>query len=195
MTTTPDTRTGLETLSTDECWRLLGEHEVGRLAVSINHHPDIFPVNYRVQDETILVHTAAGLKLAAATLGPAVAFEVEEGGAAAHDLGEQIAFAVPGDVLERRSRRLCDVLEPCRTGLRRGFFVRRRGDAGCEDEEESEEGWTSWAVAPPSRGPVGEGHPLSSAIRAFAACTTGCFAASSPSSARVRSAGENSLST
>ncbi len=77
MTSTPDTRTGLETLSTDECWRLLGEHEVGRLAVSINHHPDIFPVNYRVQDETILVHTGAGLKLAAATLGPSVAFEVD----------------------------------------------------------------------------------------------------------------------
>lgn len=77
MTTQHNSRTGLEELSTEECWRLLGEHVVGRLAVSINHHPDIFPVNYRVKDGTILVQTAAGLKLAAATLGPSVAFEVD----------------------------------------------------------------------------------------------------------------------
>lgn len=67
----------LEELSEDECWNLLKHKDVGRLAVSIAGKPDIFPVNYRVEDETILVKTAAGLKLAASVLGTAVAFEVD----------------------------------------------------------------------------------------------------------------------
>lgn len=67
----------LEELAEDECWKLLKRKQVGRLAVSVAGKPDIFPVNYRVDDETILVKTAAGLKLAASVLGTAVAFEVD----------------------------------------------------------------------------------------------------------------------
>ncbi len=69
--------TKLETLSEDQCWPLLARKEVGRLAVSIRNQPDIFPVNYRVDGETIVVKSAAGLKLAAAGLGEGVAFEVD----------------------------------------------------------------------------------------------------------------------
>jgi uncharacterized protein len=67
----------LETLSDDDCWRLLATRQVGRLAVSIANQPDIFPLNYRVEDETLVVRTAPGLKLAGATLGAGVAFEVD----------------------------------------------------------------------------------------------------------------------
>lgn len=74
----------LETLSTDECWQLLAKASVGRLAVSIENRPDIFPVNYRLDEETIVVKTAAGLKLAAATLGQGVAFEVDSLNEMAH---------------------------------------------------------------------------------------------------------------
>lgn len=68
----------LQELSESECWWHLAEKTVGRLAVSIANKPDIFPVNYRIDGETIMVKTAPGLKLAAATLGPGVAFEVDE---------------------------------------------------------------------------------------------------------------------
>lgn len=64
-----------EELGPHECWYLLGTTEVGRLAVAIRNRPDIFPVNYAVQDETIVINTAPGTKLAAAVLGRAVAFE------------------------------------------------------------------------------------------------------------------------
>lgn len=64
-----------EELGPHECWRLLRTTEVGRLAVAIRNRPDIFPVNYVVDDETILLRTAPGTKLAAAVLGRAVAFE------------------------------------------------------------------------------------------------------------------------
>ncbi|MDH3678792.1 MAG: pyridoxamine 5'-phosphate oxidase family protein [Acidimicrobiia bacterium] len=81
MSETPASSTArygkLEALSEDRCWQLLSQRQYGRLAVSIQGRPDIFPVNYRVDDETIVVKTAAGLKLAAATLGAGVAFEVD----------------------------------------------------------------------------------------------------------------------
>ena len=64
-------------LSPAECWRLLRSEEVGRLAVSISDHPDIFPINYVVDGESVVFRSGAGTKLAAAVLGKAVAFEID----------------------------------------------------------------------------------------------------------------------
>ncbi len=71
-------RTGLEVIDEDECWSLIAGRTVGRLGVAIKNRPDIFPVNYRVVERTLLLRTAAGVKLAAATLGVGVAFEVDD---------------------------------------------------------------------------------------------------------------------
>ena len=70
-------RTGLEELDEQQCWELASQRSIGRLAVSVGNKPDVFPVNYVVHDGTIIVKTSAGLKLAAATIGPGVAFEVD----------------------------------------------------------------------------------------------------------------------
>jgi hypothetical protein len=70
-------RFGAEVLETNVCWQLLRVTEVGRLAVSITEHPDIFPVNYVVDKGTVVFRTAEGTKLAAAVLGRAVAFEID----------------------------------------------------------------------------------------------------------------------
>lgn len=59
-------------------WQRLEENSVGRLAVCIGEHPDVFPVNYVVVDETIAFRTEAGTKLAGSLLGAAVAFEVDQ---------------------------------------------------------------------------------------------------------------------
>lgn len=67
----------LLSLTEDECWKLLGQERVGRLAVSIDNEPDIFPVNFEVADRTLVIRTAPGLKLAAAILGKSVAFEAD----------------------------------------------------------------------------------------------------------------------
>jgi nitroimidazol reductase NimA-like FMN-containing flavoprotein (pyridoxamine 5'-phosphate oxidase superfamily) len=72
-----DPRASLQDLTTEQCWDLLGQQSVGRLAVVINNSPDIFPVNYKAWHEEIYVQTAPGLKLAAAVLNPMVAFEVD----------------------------------------------------------------------------------------------------------------------
>ena len=76
MTAVPRVRSP-EELGPNECWYRLGTTDVGRLAVSIRNRPDIFPVNYAVQDQTIVINTAPGTKLAAAVLGRAVAFEAD----------------------------------------------------------------------------------------------------------------------
>lgn len=72
-----DPRTGLTVLSNADCWDLLGAEEVGRVAVTVGTAPDIFPVNYRVHRGEIVIRTEAGTKLMAATLMPAVAFEID----------------------------------------------------------------------------------------------------------------------
>ena len=73
-----DQRTGLEILDEAECWDLLAERGVGRVVVSIANRPDIFPVNYKLDDKAIYIHTVPGTKLAGAVLGRAVAFEIDD---------------------------------------------------------------------------------------------------------------------
>lgn len=77
-------RTGLDVIDEDECWELAATQTVGRLAISIKNRPDIFPVNYRVVDKSLLIRTAPGVKLAAATLGSGIAFEVDQLDEATH---------------------------------------------------------------------------------------------------------------
>ncbi len=68
----------IEELDPAQCWAHLAEGRVGRLAVSVANRPDIFPVNYVVDDGTLVVQTAPGFKLAASVLGAGVAFEIDE---------------------------------------------------------------------------------------------------------------------
>lgn len=63
-------------LGESECWTLLREAVVGRLAVSVEGAPDIFPVNHVVDHGTVVFRTAEGTKLAA-SVGHPVAFEVD----------------------------------------------------------------------------------------------------------------------
>ena len=72
-----DPRSGVTILEAHTCWMLLRSSEVGRLAVSVADHPDIFPINYVIDHGTIVFRTAEGTKLAAAVTCPNVAFEAD----------------------------------------------------------------------------------------------------------------------
>ncbi|BDM74360.1 hypothetical protein HEK616_78470 (plasmid) [Streptomyces nigrescens] len=63
-------------LSSDECRGLLSTHGVGRVAVTVDGAPAIFPVNYTVADEVIAYRTAPDSGPAAAA-GQQVALEVD----------------------------------------------------------------------------------------------------------------------
>ena len=67
----------LDEIPAEECYRLLGTHEIGRLGVNAGPQPLIFPVNYGMDGSTIVVRTRPGTKLAAARHAN-VAFEVDE---------------------------------------------------------------------------------------------------------------------
>ena len=67
----------VEVLDTDECWALLARYRVGRLAVSADGRPLIFPVNYVVDGRSLVFRTAPGTKLDAAR-DHDVAFEIDD---------------------------------------------------------------------------------------------------------------------
>lgn len=72
-----ETVTPVSELSVAECWDLLNSNEFGRLALSVSDQPEIFPVNYVVQDGTLLFRTAPGTKLASLTVNESVAMEID----------------------------------------------------------------------------------------------------------------------
>jgi len=65
-------------LDEEECWALLSRNELGRLALTVQGEPDIFPVNYVVDGGRVFLRTAPGSKLAEISVNPHVAFEVDE---------------------------------------------------------------------------------------------------------------------
>jgi uncharacterized protein len=80
---------GVTELAEHTCWMLLRSVEVGRLAVSGDEGPDIFPINFLVDHGTIVFRTAQGSKLSAALSGPVVAFEAD-----GYDAGANEAWSV-----------------------------------------------------------------------------------------------------
>ncbi len=65
-------------LSEDECWGLLRTQQLGRLVTRVGEVLDIFPVNYVVDDGTIVFRTAEGSKLFELTVNDEVLFEVDQ---------------------------------------------------------------------------------------------------------------------
>jgi uncharacterized protein len=63
----------------DECADLLASAALGRLAVIVDGHPEVFPVNHVYDPESgcVTFPTNAGTKLHAALGSPSVAFEVD----------------------------------------------------------------------------------------------------------------------
>ncbi|AMB40420.1 pyridoxamine 5'-phosphate oxidase family protein [Arthrobacter sp. TES] len=53
----------IENLDVKQCWELLRSVSVGRLAVWAGDHPDIFPINYKVDHGTLVFRTGEGTKL------------------------------------------------------------------------------------------------------------------------------------
>jgi hypothetical protein len=92
-------------LSASDSWALLRQARVGRLALVVDCHPDIFPVNHVVDHGTVVFRTAAGTKLAGA-VGHTVAFEVD-----GFDIRTATAWSVVLKGTAKEVIRLYDVLD------------------------------------------------------------------------------------
>ena len=67
----------VDELSESACWALLRTTSVGRLAVWVDDHPDIFPLNYAVDHGTVVFRSKAGTKVSAALADSPVALEAD----------------------------------------------------------------------------------------------------------------------
>lgn len=76
--TDPQQVTYFSRLETDECWALLGETEVGRIAWQGSGGIVVVPVNYQLSGRTIVFHTAPDAALAKLADGRDVSFQVDE---------------------------------------------------------------------------------------------------------------------
>jgi len=79
----------LERLTRDECMRLMGSVPVGRIVYTRRALPAVELVNFALVDGDIVIRTRAEGKLAAATRGVVVAFEVDS-----VDLAEHTGWSV-----------------------------------------------------------------------------------------------------
>ena len=78
-------------LSESECWDLMKSGSLGRLVTSVDGQPEIFPINYVVQNRTILFRTAEGTKLVSTAINHNVLFEVDD-----HNVAEGWSVIVKG---------------------------------------------------------------------------------------------------
>lgn len=65
-------------LPESECWNLLSSVSLGRLATCADGQIELFPVNFVVQDKTVLFRTAEGAKLVSAAMSSEVLFEADQ---------------------------------------------------------------------------------------------------------------------
>lgn len=66
-----------DNLTSRQCWKLLSETSIGRLAVTVNGHPDVFPINYHIDGESIIFRTGGGTKIDAIGEDARVALEAD----------------------------------------------------------------------------------------------------------------------
>lgn len=65
-------------LDESEAWRLLADVSLGRLVTYFGGQLEIFPVNFVVDDRTVLFRTAEGTKLFTTVMSDRVLFEADE---------------------------------------------------------------------------------------------------------------------
>jgi nitroimidazol reductase NimA-like FMN-containing flavoprotein (pyridoxamine 5'-phosphate oxidase superfamily) len=65
-------------LNRSECLQLLGRAHLGRVGVSVDALPAIFPVFLVLLDDVVVFRTVPGTKLSAASKGAIVAIEVDD---------------------------------------------------------------------------------------------------------------------
>lgn len=67
----------IDNLTFDECWDLLANDIVGRLALVVDGHPEIFPINYVVHRRSIAFRTGGVTKLWSAQSERPAALEID----------------------------------------------------------------------------------------------------------------------
>lgn len=122
---TDEHATDVENLPVNRCWELLHEAGVGRLAVWVEDHPDIFPVNFVVDHGSLVFRSAEGTKVSAALSDVPVALEID-----GYDAADGTAWSVVARGRAERIRSIEGLMDtvdlplfPWQAGPK-GIFVR-----------------------------------------------------------------------
>lgn len=109
----------------DQCWALLDSEVVGRVALIVDGHPEVFPVNFVLHRRSIVFRTAGGTKLWGAISAKPVAFEID-----GYDAHEETTWSVmargEAELVEDQAEKdAVDalLLEPWQPG-EKSFYVR-----------------------------------------------------------------------
>jgi len=95
-------------LSKSECFQLLAQEHLGRVAVVDDRGPVVFPVNFVLDRHMVVFRTDKGTKLDAACRGSRVAFEIDGTDAGAHSgwsvvvRGEAVEVTDPAELARLR---------------------------------------------------------------------------------------------
>lgn len=65
-------------LTDEECWELLSAHELGRLGFRLLEQVHVVPINYTVDEDTLLFRTAEGSKLLGVVMHGDVVLEIDD---------------------------------------------------------------------------------------------------------------------
>lgn len=76
---------GLEVLSEQDCYELLTQVHLGRVALTRGALPMILPVNFALLDGAIIIRTSAGSKMSAAVARQVVCFEADAADSLYHE--------------------------------------------------------------------------------------------------------------
>ena len=85
-------------MSDEQCWELLRGNELGRLGFHLLDEVHVVPINYTVDEDTLLFRTAEGSKLLGVVMHGDVVFEIDD-----HD--EDAAWSVVVRGTARAARR------------------------------------------------------------------------------------------
>ncbi|EPH00264.1 hypothetical protein HMPREF1531_02372 [Propionibacterium sp. oral taxon 192 str. F0372] len=72
-----DNNVPMNVIPEDSCWGYLASQEVGRLGVVSEDLPEIFPINYYVDGESLIFRSAEGSKMETLATNNNVVFEVD----------------------------------------------------------------------------------------------------------------------
>ena len=67
----------VQELTRSECFELLANEHLGRVGITDDRGPVVFPVNFTLDRHTVMFRTEAGTKLHAASRGSRVCFEAD----------------------------------------------------------------------------------------------------------------------
>jgi nitroimidazol reductase NimA-like FMN-containing flavoprotein (pyridoxamine 5'-phosphate oxidase superfamily) len=100
-----DARTGIEVITREECYALLRQEAIGRLAIVHGSAPHVFPVNYALDGEDVVFRTDRGSKLDVGPRAPAC-FEIDRFDAASRSGWDVVVSGRLEEITEHDGERL-----------------------------------------------------------------------------------------